>query len=779
MTGTVDMSTAQAISPSYVNSFRISAVTSRLNAHLRGDKNIDITEFFNLCLSLARGIDYAVANNEVPSGAPELPNLIKQVCQQKNEPQLQAAIMVLMISIKSACSNGWFCEKEKEELHVLSDEMQSSFCSVNVKDMNSNMKNKEVIYNTTISTIISKFYPGMKMGEILCLLEATPGYDSYVTDLNISKSARSSTSDKIYLFVAQIDNIETSSCIISPQQVNFLLNGEGVEKRTCIFRDPVPQNPTPVTHMLKYGSNLLQAVGQFNGRYIIVIAFMSVLSNPICPPIQDYVPPSIAAPDPDNEIIEGPSRISLKCPISFSRIKIPVKGHTCKHLQCFDLNNYVGINTRRPQWRCPHCSQSVSFHDIRIDKSMVKVLKEVGEDVSYVKISSDGSWEAVAESNENTEKQPNDTSPVNQETTIHNVDDIMDLTEGDNNEVDTTIKDNEKKPSVNNVHKNIAPHMEDGFWREFYSSTLPARINNMRPDGDVAPPRDLSRENSFNRNNHVFNSIGQSQSQMSVQNDNLNSRYPTHVLNVSRASNAVQALPAQTPTRTVDVDRHQNFSRQYNQLQAARMSSLGHRDHALLSSQVPPQQMSGGRHTSPIPPDRFRSHQPQSMNQRTPVRPSTPTTPLVRQGGVGPITNQNHYSMADLHRAAQAMSFPPAIPAPIYTSGSPVPVASTADQRDPVDTSVDANWRPTGRMRGSLSGRAYSEALSQFIIQPNQPVQAARPPVLNTPRPFIPPHLQALMANNLRPQGGGNGPDSDGGNAMAGGGGGGGILPDE
>ncbi|KAI3792487.1 hypothetical protein L2E82_06367 [Cichorium intybus] len=56
MTGTVDISTAHALSPSYVNSFRILAVTSRLLFHLRDDKNIEITEFFNLCLSLARRI---------------------------------------------------------------------------------------------------------------------------------------------------------------------------------------------------------------------------------------------------------------------------------------------------------------------------------------------------------------------------------------------------------------------------------------------------------------------------------------------------------------------------------------------------------------------------------------------------------------------------------------------------------------------------------------------------------------------------------------------------
>lgn len=31
-------------------------------------------------------------------------------------------------------------------------------------------------------------------------------------------------------------------------------------------QDTGPQNPTIVTQMLKYGTNLLQAVGQFNGR---------------------------------------------------------------------------------------------------------------------------------------------------------------------------------------------------------------------------------------------------------------------------------------------------------------------------------------------------------------------------------------------------------------------------------------------------------------------------------------------------------------------------------
>ena len=84
-----------------------------------------------------------------------------------------------------------------------------------------------------------------------------------------------------------------------------------------------------------------------------------------------------------------------------------------------------------------------------------------------------------------------------------------------------------------------------------------------------------------------------------------------------------------------------------------------------------------------------------------------------------------------------------------------------------LEGSTDQNWRPTRRMRGSLSGRDYSDALNQFIIHPTQPVQAARPPILNAPRPAIPPHLQVLMANYRNahgPQDGANGSVLDGGN---------------
>ena len=76
----------------------------------------------------------------------------------------------------------------------------------------------------------------------------------------------------------------------------------------------------------------------------------------------------------------------------------------------------------------------------------------------------------------------------------------------------------------------------------------------------------------------------------------------------------------------------------------------------------------------------------------------------------------------------------------------PVQVLRPLD--DLVDAPAEQNLRPTGRMRGSITDRVYSDAFSQMIILPTEPVQAASQPVLNTPRNALPPHIQVLLASN-------------------------------
>nr|XP_016454176.1 PREDICTED: E4 SUMO-protein ligase PIAL2-like isoform X2 [Nicotiana tabacum] len=581
----------RASSASYVNSFRISAVVDRLAMHVCAQPKIDPQEFVHLCLSLARGIDFAIANQEVPNKAQDLPLLVKQVCRRHCDSSMLAHVMVLVISVKNACHSGWFTEKDSEELRNLANELSSSFCST------LDFKTEPSSSLTIISTIMSRFYPRMKMGQIICFLEAKPGFGAFVNDFQITKNTNLSKGEKVRLFVAQIDNLENSLCLITPPQVNFLLNGMAVGWRSNVLMGSGPQLPTPVPQMLKFGTNLLQAVGQFNGNYIIAVAFMSEISTPVEATLPDYEQPPVSSIDPDSEIIEGPSRISLNCPISFKRIKTPVKGHSCKHLQCFDFDNYVDINSRRPSWRCPHCNQHVCFTDIRIDQDMDKVLKEVGEDVTDVMISSDGSWKAIMESDDHTEKSRDKIPDFTQDSPQRGSDgfsntpaDVMDLTDIDdeiNPMATSETEDSKNFPSIPNIHSNGqnttvvnnpseinhtgGSDMADDFWSRMYMSSCgigtsgslsslqngsasePSRTNLLQPPvlTDAISPA-LNPEGNALIPTSILECGLSSSDLMQLQQfqfgnsaiSNEYGRFPSAVRHANRTPVAVQALPA-------------------------------------------------------------------------------------------------------------------------------------------------------------------------------------------------------------------------------------------
>ncbi|KAL2544258.1 E4 SUMO-protein ligase PIAL2-like [Forsythia ovata] len=802
--------------------------------HVRAAPKNDTIEFVNLCLSLARGIDFSISNQEVPSRAKDLPSLLKQVCQCKNDAVVQAAVMVLMISVKSACESGWFSERDSEELQNLAKEIACNFCSV------SNFNTEPTSSLPVISTIMSRFYPTMKMGHIFAFLEIQPGYGTYVRDFQISKNAKFSREDKIRLFVVQADSIETSSCLISPPKVNFLLNGKGVERRTNLYTDTGPQIPTLVTHMLKYGSNLLQAVGDFNGNYIIAVAFMSAISTPNINVLQDYVQHVPATTDSDSEIIEGASRISINCPISFTRIKTPVKGHSCKHLQCFDFDNYVDINSRRPSWRCPHCNQHVCFTDIRLDQNMAKVLKEVGPNATEVIISSDGSWNAVMETDDATKKPEDKTSNVGHDASseiesagladapveildLTEIDDVIDgvaTRESEDRKLSPTTRQSlsmTKTPSVNpqmantnDVNQNIA-QIEDEFWSGIYLSTFGTGTSNVRSNPPIAGVSNQELE-VFHGNVPLATSVPESETalpnnlqlqQYQFGNPNMSNEYgrlPSISSHVTRTPIAIQALPAQTPTSILQ-QRSRNCTNTFMQdspsaasqaspstrlvpngfstlhstpSQVSQMPSSSLQQYSVIQQNrsvpsVRPSQHNIGLQTPNQVPNAYRvSNERQSssplqmanlaashaMNQsfgqvQSSIQPSANflgpqmhgvgsqigvdrSTGIV--GSQQPrlmIPNQRNGQMArpvETSRAhpyslnADARRMPSVAHQIENTGGTSLPGTRT----DAYDQ-ADQNWRPTARMRGALSGQAYSDAFNQFILRPTMQPQAARP----------------------------------------------------
>ncbi|XP_013672614.2 E4 SUMO-protein ligase PIAL1 [Brassica napus] len=422
--------------------------SSRLNNRIE----VDSKEFHAYCFSLANRIDDAIGKDEVPADAQDLAITLDHVCQHRCNAQTRAVIMTLMISVKTACRLGWFPQRESQHLLGLVDSMLEGFTSS--EDVASSVNSPISL----IPQVMERFYPFLKLGDILVSSEATAESNILMKDFHISeKMLQHSPQAKVGLFVFRTEDISKSSCLIHPQEVSFLLNGKGVEKRYIALMEPGPQCPTDVTSLLNLGANLLQTVGCFGGSYFIVIALLDDIPLPVNPSLTDYS--EVIVSNSDCDVIEGPSRISLSCPISRTRITLPVKGRVCKHLQCFDYWNYVEINTMIPSWRCPHCNQPVCYTDIRLDQKMIKILEKVGRYATDVVISADGSWKVLTEDNKNVEAVPEATQgdPNSFQKLTPTV---LDLT-NDENEMETSVgtQFNELKPCLPEIHNTHTPVM--------------------------------------------------------------------------------------------------------------------------------------------------------------------------------------------------------------------------------------------------------------------------------------------------------------------------------
>lgn len=89
-------------------------------------------------------------------------------------------------------------------------------------------------------------------------------------------------------------------------------------------------------------------------------------------------------------------KISLKCPIMKSRIRLPARGLECKHVQCFDLEGYLMMNCERGTWRCPECSKPALTESLEIDQYYWAILNTLGNsDADEVVIDSSANWRAV------------------------------------------------------------------------------------------------------------------------------------------------------------------------------------------------------------------------------------------------------------------------------------------------------------------------------------------------------------------------------------------------
>ncbi len=92
-----------------------------------------------------------------------------------------------------------------------------------------------------------------------------------------------------------------------------------------------------------------------------------------------------AAKVEDDDIVAGPQKTSLKCPVrdpatlavpelnaldiklSYGRISTPCRSSHCVHVQCFDALSWYSVNEQTTTWSCPVCEKSIDHEDLIVD----------------------------------------------------------------------------------------------------------------------------------------------------------------------------------------------------------------------------------------------------------------------------------------------------------------------------------------------------------------------------------------------------------------------------
>jgi len=110
----------------------------------------------------------------------------------------------------------------------------------------------------------------------------------------------------------------------------------------------------------------------------------------------------------DDDLIQSSVRLSLRCPLSYTRIGVPVRSVECRHLECFDLASYLEMaNVTKPaKWKCPMCNKDATPALLRVDSWVAWVLQAALPKAADVQVAPDGTVSESVATTPRKRKQP-------------------------------------------------------------------------------------------------------------------------------------------------------------------------------------------------------------------------------------------------------------------------------------------------------------------------------------------------------------------------------------
>ena len=141
----------------------------------------------------------------------------------------------------------------------------------------------------------------------------------------------------------------------------------------------------------------------------------------------DAIKKSLAPPPSDDDdfaMVVSDLSIDLADPFTARIFEIPVRGSSCLHRECFDLETFLLTRNSKPKrpnqpsmidvWKCPLCGKDARPYSLQVDNFLASVRAELAKqdnlDTKAILISADGSWRAKPEQRATKRKATGDVS---------------------------------------------------------------------------------------------------------------------------------------------------------------------------------------------------------------------------------------------------------------------------------------------------------------------------------------------------------------------------------
>ncbi|MCJ1245846.1 hypothetical protein MMC30_003050 [Trapelia coarctata] len=199
-----------------------------------------------------------------------------------------------------------------------------------------------------------------------------------------------------------------------PGNVTITFNAVDLEiRRKSHYGKDLPIDLTPY---VKEGDNKITVavlrVGQTvltNSTYVIAVevicvgnlnSIMNLVRRSEGNKVQELIHKQASNKDPEVEVVGSSVAISVVDPFSLSLIKLPARGESCRHYECFDLELFLQTRQGSPckpeQFRCPICNGDARPQVLIIDAWFERVLDSIRKmgrpDTRSIVVEGTGEW---------------------------------------------------------------------------------------------------------------------------------------------------------------------------------------------------------------------------------------------------------------------------------------------------------------------------------------------------------------------------------------------------